>query len=105
MATTFFDRNTTFAEGRVNWINEARKGYCVTREQNGIHYFFMPFTETLHSTTMTDHYLSQAPVDGQTMNDWMASAFNDSDDVVDRVEEGDLTTAYPGVSPFPCELP
>jgi len=105
MATTFFDRNTTFADGRVNWINEARKGYCVTREHVGIHYFFMPFTETLHSTTMTDYYLSQAPVDGQTMNDWMASAFSDSNNVVDRVEEGDLTTAYPGVSPFPCDLP
>jgi len=105
MATSFFDRNTTFEQGRVNWINEARKSYCDTRELEGIHYFFMPFPESLHSTTMTNYYMSQVPVAGQTMNDWMADAFSNPDGVVDRVEEGTLTGAYSGVNPFPCELP
>jgi hypothetical protein len=105
MASTFFDRNTPFEQGRVNWINEARTSYCETRELQGIQYFFMPFAESLHSTTMTDYYLSQVAVDGQTMNSWMADAFINSDAVADRTEEGDLASTYPGVLPFPCALP
>jgi hypothetical protein len=105
MVQSFFDRNTTFEQGRVNWINEARKAFCDTKDLNGIHYFFMPFSQTLHSTTMTDYYMSQVAVAGQTMNDWMAGAFSNPDGVADRVEEGTLTEDYPGVNPFPCALP
>jgi hypothetical protein len=109
MQTSFFDRNTTFEQGRVNWINAARQAYCDTRDLKGVNYFLMPFPDSLHSTTMTDYYMSQAPVAGQTMNNWMAGAFSNPDGVADRVEEGFLTQVYqtppPGVQPFPCELP
>jgi hypothetical protein len=105
MATSFFDRNTTFDQGRVNWINEARRSYCETRELRGIRYFFMPFAESLHSTTMSDYYLSQVPVAGQTMRDWMADGFSNPDAVANRTEEGNLVSSYPGVDPFPCTLP
>jgi hypothetical protein len=105
MASTFFDRNTTFEQGRVNWINEARKAFCETKDLNGINHFFMPFPQDLHSTTMTDYYMSQVTVAGQTMNSWMADAFSNPDGVADRVEEGTLTETYPGVNPFPCDLP
>lgn len=105
MATSFFDRNATFDQGRVNWINEARKSYCETRELQGIRYFFMPFAESLHSTTLSDYYLSQVPVAGQTMRDWMADGFSNPDAVANRTEEGDLVSSIPGVDPFPCTLP
>jgi hypothetical protein len=104
MATTFFDRNTTFEQGRVNWINEARKAFCETKDLQGIQYFFMPFSQSLHSTTMHDYYLSQVSVAGQTMNSWMADAFSNPDGVADRAEEGVLTSVYPGVDPIPCDL-
>jgi hypothetical protein len=100
MRSTFFDRETTLEQGRVNWINAARQGYCDTKDLKGIQYFLMPFAESLHSTTMTDYYLSQVAVDGQMMNDWMADAFSNANQVADRTEEGNLTTDYPGVNRF-----
>ena len=105
MQQSFFDRDPTFEQGRVNWINEARKAFCATKDLNGIQYLLMPFSQSLHSTTMTDRYMSQVSVTGQTMNEWMADAFSNPDRVADRVEEGTLTEAYPGVNPFPCALP
>ncbi|TFH32616.1 MAG: hypothetical protein E4H00_01000, partial [Myxococcales bacterium] len=105
MQTTFFDRATTFEQGRVNWINAARQAYCDTKDLNGVRYFLMPFPQTLHSTSMDDYYLTQVPVDGETMNSWLGSAFINPDGVVDRVEEGTLVATYPGVNPFPCNLP
>jgi hypothetical protein len=39
------------------------------------------------------------------MRDWLAGGFTAPDAVSDRVEEGTLVADYPGVMPFPCELP
>jgi hypothetical protein len=108
METTFFNRGTTWEQGRVNWINAARLAYCDTRELTGVNYFLMAFAQTLHSTSMDDYWVSQVFVAGETMGSWLGSAFSDPDGVVDRVEEGDLTQVYnsppPGVQPFPCPL-
>ena len=87
----------------MNWINEARESYCETKNLNGIHYFFRADVDSLHSTTMDDYWMTQEPVDGQLMNSWMADAFTNPNQVVDRTQEGELTTAYPGVDEFPCE--
>jgi len=105
MRSTFFDQAATisFEQGRVNWINEARESYCETKDLNGIHYFFRADVDSLHSTTMDDYWMTQEPVDGQLMNSWMADAFTNPNQVVDRTQEGELTTAYPGVDEFPCE--
>jgi len=105
MASTFFDRETTFEQGRVNWINAARQAYCDTKDLDGINYFLMPYAQNLHSTSMDDYYMSQVAVGGEVMGSWLESVFSDPDGVGDCVEEGLLTQFYPGVNPFPCELP
>ncbi len=105
MASTFFDRETTFELGRVHWINAARQAYCETRELPGINYFLMPFPGDLHSTSLDDYYMSQVAVDGEIMGHWIESVFSNPDGVANRVEEGELTQIYPGVDPFPCQLP
>ena len=105
MRSTFFDRETTYEQGRVNFINAGRQAYCETRDLDFVNWYFMPFPESLHSTSLEPYFLNTVSVGNQTMMSWMGDVFSSPEGVANRVEEGDLSYYYPGVDFFPCELP
>lgn len=82
-----------------------REAYCATKDLDLINWYLMPFSEGLHSTSLDPFYMTQVRVGNQTMMSWMGDVFSKPESVRNRVEEGDLTLIYPGVDPFPCELP
>jgi hypothetical protein len=43
-------------------------------------------------------------VGGVFLKDWLMGAITDPGSLVDRVEEGTLVTAFPGVLPFGCPV-
>lgn len=94
---------TTFFPSTASWINALRDSYCDTRNLNGVQYYMPAIPESVHVISPRDLYTTNS-VDGVVMRDWLAGAVNDPDAVTDRVEEGTLVEAYPGVVPFPCAV-
>lgn len=93
-----------FFEDTPSFINEMRFSYCETKDLNGINYYFTSVSdESLHVVSLRPT-LWAGEVDGEAMKDWFSRAVTDADTVVDRVEEGDFTTVFPGVDPYPCEV-
>jgi len=97
--------NTTFFDTEVEWINTARQSYCDTAGLNGIRYFLPAITASTHVIATRESLYTTYSVDGEIMRDWLGGAMSTPDGVVDRVEEGTLTTDIPGVAAFPCTLP
>lgn len=95
---------TTFFSSDAGWINTMRDSYCATKDLNGVQYFLPPIPESVHVISTSNDLYTSNPVDGETMRDWLAGAMENPDDVVDRVEEGTLVDAVPGVEPFACEV-
>jgi hypothetical protein len=58
----------------------------------------------VHVISPRDDLYTGNAVDGVVMRDWLAGAVNDPDAVSDRVEEGTLVEAFPGVDPFACAV-
>ncbi len=97
-------RRDAFFDSEALFINTMRKGYCDTKDLNGIHWYLTSQSESSrHVVTLFPDFWA-GEVDGAAMRDWVAGAIDDPDAVVDRAEEGDFTTAVPGVMPFPCEV-
>lgn len=94
-----------FFEDTPSFINELRSSYCDTKDLNGIHYYYTSVSdESLHVVSLRPQ-LWAGEVDGEAMKDWFWRAVTEADTVVNRVEEGDFVTAFPGVDPYPCEVP
>jgi hypothetical protein len=87
-----------------SFINELRRSYCATRDLPGIqHYYTSASSGSVHVVTLRpDHWLGA--VDGEVMRDWFWRAVTEPTALEDRAEEGDFTTVFPGVDPFPCAL-
>lgn len=86
------------------FINTMRKGYCDTKDMNGIHWYLTSeSTRSQHVVTLFPSFW-EGEVAGIAMRDWFAAAINDPDGVIDRAEEGNFMTAVDGVRPFPCEV-
>jgi hypothetical protein len=95
---------TTFFPDTPSWINEMRRSYCETKDLPGVSYFLPPIPESIHVISPRNELYTELAVDGQIMRDWLAGGQNDPTAVVDRVEEGNMVEAIPGVEPFPCEV-
>jgi hypothetical protein len=97
-------RRDAFFDSQSFFINTMRQGYCETKDLPGIHWYLTSQSESSqHVVTLVPSFW-ESDVAGIAMRDWIAGAINDPDNVVDRAEEGDFTTAVPGVQPFPCEV-
>jgi hypothetical protein len=93
----FFDSEPLF-------INTMREGYCDTKDLDGIHWYLTSESQSSqHVVTLFPSFWN-GEVAGAAMRDWLSDAISDPGDVLDRAEEGDFTTAVPGVEPFPCEV-
>ena len=89
---------------RATWINQMRADHCSTRGLPGIHWYLTSESESSIHVVSIRPDLWEGTVDGQSMKDWMVQAVEDPASLVSRVEEGDFTTAVPGVEPYPCEV-
>ena len=96
--------NTTFFSSTVDWVNVMRTEYCNTMGLPGVHYFLPPDPSSIHVISAGDTSYTTTSVDGELMNDWLGGIITDPTGVVDRVEEGTMTTAIPGVNAFPCTV-
>jgi hypothetical protein len=97
-------QHDAFFDSEALFINTMRQGYCETKDLRGIQWYLTSESErSQHVVTLFPSFWS-GEVDGIAMRDWVSEAIRDPDGVVDRAEEGDFTTAVPGVEPFPCEV-
>ncbi len=95
---------TTFFNSTAAWINAMRDSYCDTTDLPGVSYFLPAEPGNIHVISPDTQLFTQRAVDGQTMRDWFAEAIANPLATQDRVEEGSLTTAWPGTQPFACEV-
>ena len=68
-----------------------------------MHYFLDAQPQHVHASLMSDNY-SSFEVGGVVLKDWIGGAVTDPGSLVDRVEEGTLVMAFPGVLPFACPV-
>jgi hypothetical protein len=95
---------TTFFPDIESWINAMRDAYCETRGLRGVHYFLPPVPEDFHVISPRPQFYAEQPVAGVLLRDWLAGAFSDPSAVTDRVAEGTIVAAFPGVHPFACPV-
>ena len=96
--------STTYFADTPTWVNAMRTAYCDTAGLDGVNYFLPPVSTSIHVISTDDARFTTLSVDGQTMYEWFANLLADPNGVVDRVEEGALTTDIAGVLPFPCAV-
>ncbi|MBM4266802.1 MAG: hypothetical protein FJ144_09345 [Deltaproteobacteria bacterium] len=96
--------STTFFPDTPSWINELRRSYCETKDLPGVSYFLPPIPESIHVISPRNELYTELAVDGEIMRDWLAAGHRNPTAVADRVAEGDMVAAIPGVEPFPCEV-
>lgn len=95
---------TTFFESTADWINELRFQYCQFDDADGVKHFMPAVPQSRHVISPFPDLYADYPIGGELLVDWMWGAVADPDGVVNRVEEGTLVEAYPGVLPFDCEV-
>jgi len=97
--------STTFFDSTADWVNELRFQYCELRDIQGAKFFMPALPESVHVISLRPDLYGDRPVDGETMVDWLWRGVTDPETVENRVEEGDLVEVFPGVEPFPCDIP
>ena len=95
---------TTFFNSTADWVNELRFQYCQFADEVGVAHYMPAIAANRHVISPFPDLFRGNTVDGVEMADWLWGAVTDPDAVVNRVEEGTLVEAYPGVEPFPCEV-
>jgi hypothetical protein len=96
---------TTFFATTVDWINALRTAYCANQNKNGIRNWLPAVTAPYHTILTTASRWSTVTADGVKLPAYLAAAIANPDGVIDAVDEGTLTTDYPGVNAFACPLP
>jgi hypothetical protein len=96
--------STTFFPSTAAWTNALRSSYCALQGTTGIRYFLPASSTSIHTMLRTNARFTGLLADGVSPAQFLADAFASPDAVVDRVEEGTLTTDVPGVLPFPCTV-
>jgi hypothetical protein len=94
--------NTTGWPDTVSFVNEARARYCDNQALASAHYFLDAIPSSFHTyLTGNTSYLTYS-IAGVPLVDWVEQSVFDPANLTNLVEEGTLTTAYPGVLPFAC---
>ncbi len=96
--------STTFFPDAPTWINAMRQSYCDTRGLRGLRYFLPAIPQSVHVISVRESLFTGLALGGVVMRDWLETAMDAPAALSDAVEEGTLTTAIPGVGPFPCPL-
>ena len=96
--------NTTFFSNTVDWVNVLRDEYCNTMGLPGVHYFLPAVTSSIHVISTSNSRMTTMAVDGEVMKDWLGTIHTAPEAIPDRVEEGAMVGAFPGVNPFPCTV-
>jgi hypothetical protein len=95
-------RGTNLFPSQEAWTNACRAEYCAARGTPGVHYWLTADSTPFHTVLRDFQRFNTLTVDGVTVADWLADAVANPTDIVDRVDEGTLTTDYPGVQPLVC---
>jgi hypothetical protein len=95
---------TTFFDSTADWVNELRFQYCEFKDADGVKHYMPAIPQSRHVISPFPDLFRDNLVDGVEMADWLWGAVTNPDAVVNRVEEGTLVEAYPGVERFPCEV-
>jgi hypothetical protein len=97
-------RDTTAFPSTVAWTSAARASYCTEAGRNGVFYFLDAVPQSVHGGILTGPEFSTLEIAGVALEDWLGGAFTDPTSLADRVEEGTLVTAFPGVEGFTCPV-
>ncbi len=95
---------TTFFANTADWVNELRFQYCEIKDRDGVKSYMPAIPESRHVISPFPDLYRGNTVDGVEMADWLWGAVTNPDDVVNRVEEGNLVEVFEGVEPFPCTV-
>jgi len=88
---------------REGFVNALRQTFCDTRGLNGVSWYLTGVSsESVHVITPRAE-LWAGEVAGVALGDWMAAAAA-GERAPSLAEEGDLVSAVPGATPFPCAL-
>jgi hypothetical protein len=87
------------------WINTLRTTYCDERGQTGLHWFLPANASSIHTMLRSDTLFATLAAQGVAVRDYVSGVMANPSTARDRVDEGTLVTARPGVNPFPCALP
>jgi len=93
---------TTFFANRRTWTNELRRQFCLLEGLPGIRFFLPAEARSIHTMLRTTSLFQGLTTDGVTLRMHLEEAAIDPGGLPDRVDEGTLTTAVPGVTPFTC---
>jgi hypothetical protein len=69
-----------------------------------VYYFLDAVPQSTHGGILTGAAFDVLEIGGVLLKDWLIGAVDDPGAIVDRVEEGTLVTAFPGVLPFACQV-
>ncbi len=93
-----------YGTNTVAHVNALRDSYCASQGLPGVFWYMDAIPVSSHSIFSLDSlYLSLSAV-GTPLPDWIAGGVFDPTNVIDRVEEGNLVTEFPGVLPFNCPV-
>jgi hypothetical protein len=95
--------DTTFFATTAQWIDAARASYCANRGLPGLRWFLPAVPSHIHGMVANTPRFTTLASDGVVLRDWLADGIGAPGSLVDRVEEGSLTTSH-GANPFPCAL-
>jgi hypothetical protein len=96
--------NTTGWPDTASFVNEVREKYCEAETLPGVHYFLDAIPSSFHTYLPSNTAYYTYSVAGVPLVTWVEQAAFDPTNLVNLVEEGTLTTAYPGVLPFGCSV-
>lgn len=94
--------NTTSWPGTIDFINAVRTSYCAAETLPGVRYFLDGIPSTFHTYLRSNTAYYTFDIASTPLVDWVEQAVFDPANLVNLVEEGTLTTAFPGVAPFGC---
>jgi len=94
--------STTGWPSTVAFVNEVRTTYCDAETLPGVRYFLDATPSSVHTYLTSNSRYFSSTIAGVTVADWVEQSISDPSNLSNFVEEGTLTTAYPGVLPFGC---
>lgn len=97
-------RDTQFYSDTPSHVNALRQTYCDSQGLPGVYWFMAADTASIHPLYASDTIDSTLTAESTVLRDWTNVGIFDPSNVQDRIDEGALVTAFPGVQPFPCTI-
>ncbi len=94
--------STTGWPDTVSFVNEVRAQYCAAETLPGVRYFLDATPSSVHTYLTSNTRYFSSEIAGVTLSDWVEQSISDPSNLANLVEEGALSSVYPGVLPFAC---